>query len=147
MHGPSTCLLIASLTFFGPLLAEEPGLVERYVDAFNRHDVNAMATLADEDVRWMSVSGAEISVEAVGREQLRTAMEDYFASVPSACSEIRAIEKSGPFVQVIEEAFWRSGGKEKSQCSTAVYETRDGRIRNVWYFPAHECPELPAKRQ
>jgi hypothetical protein len=113
--------------------------VENFVEAFNRHDVDAMHDVATEDIRWMSLADEQLSVETSNQAQLREAMADYFVNVPSARAEILSITEIGPFVHTVEEAFWGSDGAEKSQCSMAVYELSGGRVRNVWYFPAHEC--------
>ena len=119
---------------------ESSKTVERFIQAFNRHDVDAMLELSAVDLRWMSISGQEISIETSTHAELREAMSDYFASTPSARSKVRSISESGSFVYTLEEAFWSSGGVEKSQCSIAVYELTGEKIRNVWYFPEHSCP-------
>lgn len=114
--------------------------VERFVAAFNQQDIDAMLDLAAQDVRWMSVAGDQLSIETSTRHQLREAMTGYFASTPGTRAEIRSITESGSFVHTVEKAFWNSNGVEKNQCSMAVYELIEGKVRNVWYFPAYECP-------
>lgn len=114
--------------------------VERFVEAFNQQDIDAMLNLAAEDVRWMSVAGDQLSIETSTRLQLREAMAGYFAGAPGVRAEIRSITESGSFVHTVEKAFWNSNGTEKSQCSMAVYEFVEVKVRNVWYFPAYECP-------
>ena len=94
-----------------------------------------------EDIVWMSVGADEIAVEASGAGALREGMTAYFESLPSARSVLRSAVQSGPFVSTVEEARWEAGGETRSQCSAAVYEVRDGKIRNVWYFPSHECDQ------
>ena len=115
-------------------------LVERFVSAFNQHDVGAMLEFSAPDIRWMSVSGDRISTETSTHAELRDAMAGYFENTPDARAEIRSISESGQFVHTLEQAFWISGSTERSQCSMAVYELHDGKLQNVWYFPAHECP-------
>jgi len=115
-------------------------LVEQFVSAFNQHDVDAMLEFSAPDMRWMSVSGDQISTETSTHAEFRAAMAGYFENTPGARAEIRSISESGPFVHTLEEAFWVSRGAEKSQCSMAVYERLDGKLQNVWYFPAHPCP-------
>jgi len=114
-------------------------LVQRFVSAFNQHDVDAMLELSAPDMRWMSVAGDRISIETSTHDELRTAMTGYFENTPGARAEIRSMSESGPFVHTLEEAFWQSSGAERSQCSMAVYERLDGKLQNVWYFPAHRC--------
>lgn len=115
-------------------------VVEQYVDAFNERNVEAMIDLTAADVRWMSVSGDQITVETSNRIALRAAMSTYFNSPTAARSELRSVTQSGPFVHTVEEAFWTAGDVEKSQCSMAMYELVEGKIQNVWYFAAFECP-------
>lgn len=42
-----------------------------------------MLELVDENVQWLNVSGAKISVEVEGNEALRQSMGRYFKSCPS----------------------------------------------------------------
>jgi uncharacterized protein (TIGR02246 family) len=133
------CLLLyfltASLSFAGAST-----VVQRFVDAFNDHDIDAMLALVADDIRWMNVAGQNISVETEGKDQLRSSMKSYLASIPSARAKIRSVRASGPFIHTVEQAFWLSGDMEKSQCSMAVYEISDGKIKDVWYFSAYACP-------
>lgn len=115
-------------------------VVRQFVGAFNDHDVDAMLAMAADDVRWMSVSGDDITVEAAGADQLRASMTSYFDSIPSARARLRSVHASGPFIHAVEEAVWLSGDTEMSQCSMAIYEIVDGKVKNVWYFSAYECP-------
>jgi hypothetical protein len=119
---------------------ENAETVERFIAAFNQHNVDAILELSAVDMRWMSVSGEQISIETSTHAELREAMGGYFESTPSARAEVRSISESGSFVITLEEAFWSSGGAEKSRCSVAVYELFEQKIQNVWYFPAHHCP-------
>ena len=129
-------LFACQITFAG----ENAETVERFIAAFNQHNVDAMLELSAVAVRWMSVSGEQISMETSTHAELREAMGGYFESTPGARAEVRSISESGSFVSTLEEAFWSSGGAEKSRCSMAVYELVEQKIQHVWYFPAHRCP-------
>lgn len=115
-------------------------VVERFIAAFNEHDVDAMLELTADEVRWMSIAEERVSVEASGEDQLRASMSAYFSDVPSASARLRSAAASGRFVHTVEEAGWTSGGEQRRQCSVAVYELESAEIVNVWYFPAHGCP-------
>ena len=117
------------------------GAVIELLAAFNAHDVDLMLEACAEDIMWMMVGADKISVEARGAEALREGMAAYFESVPSASSLLRSAVESGPFVVTVEEARWESGGEKKSQCSAAVYEVKEGKVQNVWYFPSHKCEQ------
>ena len=141
--GRILCLCAVGFLGIEPVtLASGPdplSVVEKFNIAFNAHDPEKMLECVADDIEWLSVAGPAISVEAKGRSALQEAMQGYFASVPSARSEVESSMVTGVYVTVRERAFWRVGQKEKSQCSLAVYEVRSGKIRRVWYYPAEEC--------
>jgi outer membrane protein assembly factor BamB len=117
--------------------APDPGeVVEGLLQAFNDHDVDAMATFVADDVQWLAVQGAEIAVEADGKEALVAGMKGYFASIPKARSEAEGTFVSGRYVTVRERAYWTVDGEDRSQSSLAVYEVEDGKVLRVWYYPA-----------
>jgi hypothetical protein len=117
-------------------------VVVAFVEAFNRHDVDAMIDLSHPDVRWMSVDGDAVVTETSSVIALRSAMDAYFRDVPSARSELESIDASGRFVHTVERASWEAGNTRMSQCSVSVYEVGSGLIENVWYFPTHACDAL-----
>lgn len=118
---------------------ESTAIVEKFVEAFNQHDIDAMLELSDSELRWMSVAGQQLELQTSSKEELQEAMSDYFASTPSAQSKIRSISESGNFVHTVEEAMWTSNGMQQSQCSMAIYELKDLKISYVWYFAEHQC--------
>jgi len=112
-------------------------VVHGQMDAFNRHDVAAMAAGVAPDFVWFSVTGDELTVEARGRGAFAESMRSYFASLPSVRSELEESLISGSFVTIRERATWTDGsGVERSQPALGVYEVRDGLIQRVWYYPA-----------
>ncbi len=111
-------------------------VVERYMAAYNAHDVDAMLELVDPGVQWLSVDGDRISVETEGAKALAEAMRGYFEAAPSTRSSIESMMVSGKRVSVRERAHWESSGQSRSQVALAVYEIADGRIVRVWYFSA-----------
>ena len=89
----------------------------------------------------MSVDGAEVSVETGDANELRQAMEEYFDARTSSRSRLLDIHANGPFVTTLEQA----GSEDRAgQCAIAVYEFSDRLIKNVWYYRAHNCEEMPA---
>lgn len=132
-------LVFAALLALGspPSWAQSPDeIVERYMAAYNDHDVEAMLELVHPDIQWLSVDGDQVSVETDGAEALAEAMRGYFETVPSTRSSIEMMIVSGNRVSVRERAHWKSSGKARSQTALSVYELVDDRIRRVWYFPA-----------
>ena len=116
-------------------------VVEGLLDAFNRHDVDAMLALMAPDVRWVQVDNATAgtSFETVGHEEMRKGMAGYFKAIPSARSTLRFLSAGERTVFAIEEASWEREGERRSQCSVASYEIIDGKVATVWYGPAQPC--------
>ena len=115
------------------------GTVKRFVDAFNQHDTEAMLIETTADVQWYSINGEIIQTESSGQQQLRQAMTNYFASLPSAHSSLTSINSQGDFVSTIEKAMWQQQGKSQQQCAVAVYQLFQNKISKVWYYPATAC--------
>lgn len=112
-------------------------VVHGQMDAFNRHDVTAMAEGVAPDFVWFSVAEDELTVEIRGRSAFAEGMRSYFESLPSVRSELEESLSSGSFVTIRERAHWTDGsGVERSQRALGVYEVRDGMIQRVWYYPA-----------
>lgn len=130
-------IALLALVLASSAWAQSPDeVVERYMAAYNDHDVDAMLELVDPDIQWLSVDGDRISVETDGAEALAEAMRGYFEAVPSTRSSIESMMVSGQRVSVRERAHWESSGQPRSQAALAVYEISEGRIVRVWYFSA-----------
>ena len=130
---PSLCLAAED--------ANPVSVVESYVAAYNEHDVEAMMAYCTDDVRWMTVSEAQVSVDADGKAQLRSAMVEHFKSSPATASELLTVEGHGPMVVAVERAMADRTQPEAAFCSASVYRLQDGLIRGVWYFDAYRCAE------
>ena len=116
-------------------------LVDSYFKAYNAHNVDRMLAMVTDDVRWMSVDGNSIALEADGKESLGVAMNAHFARSPSTRSEMRDISALGDFVTVIEAAMRDSDAATRSQCAITVYQFSEGLIANVWYYAAQPCEQ------
>lgn len=111
--------------------------VEAYTKAFNAQDSAAMARMVTDDVQWLTVNGATVSVETAGREALVKAMDSYFASCASCRSKLMDVQVLGSRVSVIEEASWLAVDERRAQSSIAVYEFSGSRIARVYYFASN----------
>ncbi|MEM6701961.1 MAG: nuclear transport factor 2 family protein [Acidobacteriota bacterium] len=124
-------LLIAFSTF--PAAAEVPKALEvaqQLVEAFNRHDPEAMAALVANDFELYYVGDdGKASLALTGPEALEKEMTGYFEAVPNVESKITDQVRGEAFVSFREQIV---GGAS----SLAVYEVREGKIRRVWYYPA-----------
>ncbi len=109
-------------------------VVERFLEAFNSHDVEAMLALAHPDVQWLTVDGDKISVDTAGQAALRDSMKSYFASLPTVRSTFESTMVAGPYVTVVERARWQGKSGERTQAALAVYQVQEGKVRRVWYY-------------
>jgi hypothetical protein len=127
------------------LTTPEAILLRAYLDAFNRHEPEAVAAFCAENFKWYSVAGDQITTDIEGRAPLRDWLTGYFKSLPTVGSEFLAIEQTGPYLTVRERASWDNReGKRVSQQALGLYEIRDGLIQRAWYYPAHRDPAPPA---
>ena len=143
---PATALLLLVATITGlaadasPAPAEsepEPVRVVRaYIDAFNQHNIPAMAERVAADFVWFNVTSDRATVEVKGRDMLRKSLSNYFKSTPTVRSEIDGIASAGAYVSFRERATWTSLLGQRSQSSLAVYEVKEGLITRAWYYPA-----------
>ena len=115
---------------------------QRFVEASNRHDVDAMLAATEPTFRWMQVNGDRIDVEVVGHDHLRSWLDGYFRSTPDARSTLTTVTVDGAYASTVETVEFRDAQQAvQRQTATSVYEfTTEGLIRNVWYFPAQPVP-------
>ena len=105
-------------------------VVERLMEAFNAHDVEAMIGLVTDDVElYYADENGAFAPASRSATQLATDMRAYFAANPSVQSRVEAVVPGPIFVSIRERIV---GG----QSSLGVYEVRQGLVRRVWYFPA-----------
>ncbi len=126
----------------------EATLLRGYLDAFNRHEPDAVAAFCAGNFKWHTIDGDKSSLDADGRIPLRDWLVGYFKSLPDVRSEFLSIEQTGPYLAVRERASWdNKEGKRVSQQALCVYEIRDGLIQRVWYFPSvKDAPPPPAAK-
>ncbi len=123
------------------LTTPEAVILRAYLDAFNRHEPDAIAALLSPKVKWYSLDADKLVADGDGRDALRTWLTGYFKSLPDVRSDFVTIEQTGAFLSVRERAGWTTkDGTRLSQQSHAVYEVRDGLIERVWYFPSVRDP-------
>ena len=147
---PAAARLIALLLFVGSITSfaadptpspseaepEPVRVVRAYINAFNQHDIPAMAERVGEDFVWFNVTSDRATVEVKGRDSLRKTLANYFRGTPTVRSEIEGIISAGDYVSFRERAMWNSLLGQRSQTSLAVYEVKSGVITRAWYYPA-----------
>jgi len=119
--------------------ADEPEpvrIVRAYIEAFNQHNIPAMAERVATDFVWFNVTSDRATVEVKGRDMLRKTLSNYFEGTPTVRSEIDGVANAGDYVSFRERATWTSLLGQRSQSSLAVYEVKSGLITRAWYYPA-----------
>ena len=109
--------------------------VREFVEAFNTRKIDVMLELAAENIQWLLIDGAKVTIETEGKAALRESMERYFRSCPSCRSSLEWVQIAGSRVTAMERASWSGRDGAKSQRSLSVYEFREGKIFRVYYFP------------
>ena len=127
--------------------AEHETRVREFVAAFNARNTEAMLGAVDENVQWLSVNEAKVTIETEGKNALRESMERYFRSCPSCKSSLEWVQKSGSRVTAMERASWSGKSGLKSQTGLSVYEFKSGKILRVYYFPADVDISSPAMKK
>ncbi len=111
--------------------ASPEAVVQRFVDAANARDADAMAVLVAEDAVFARLPGGEVILD--GRERIHA---HYVRSLQSLPAEFRITVEprivEGQFV-IDQEHFTGRPGRSQA---TWMYVVRDGLIRRAWVLDA-----------
>ncbi len=108
------------------------------MDAFNAHDVKAMAALVTNDVQWLNVADDKVTEETGSRDALVASMTAYFKSCPTCRSSLAGVIATANRVSAVEVAHWQGRDGPRTQRGIAVYEFSGELIRRVYYYPAEK---------
>lgn len=122
---------------------EQEKRVREFLAAFNDRKIDRMLELAAENIQWMHIDGAKVSIEVEGKAALRQSMERYFRSCSSCKSSLEWVQTAGSRVTAMERASWSGKDGPKSQRSLSVYEFQGDKILRVYYFPAEPVTLAP----
>ena len=118
-------------------MPESRVMIQAYTDAYNQNDLDGMAVMMADDIRWLSVEGTDMPIYANGKVDLVAQMTDYFSRPRLSQSTLSGWGYSGMFTSVVETVGrTNDDGDFLSQSSIAIYQIEDGLIHTVWYFPA-----------
>lgn len=135
---------LAALWAPGALAQAEPTpkdrqiLVQKFVDAFNLQDAEAMMTMMAPQIEWLNVSGTTITAEGSSREAIGKSMRAYFKSCPTCRSRLTGVVATANRLSAVEVAQWQGSAGPKEQRSISVYEFNGPLINRVYYFPAEK---------
>lgn len=135
---------LAALSVSGACAQAEPTpkdrevLVQRFVDAFNQQDADAMMAMMTPQIQWFNVDGATIAPEGSTREAIGSSMRAYFKSCPTCRSRLTGMVGTAQRLSAVEVAQWQGKSGPKEQRSLSVYEFTGPLINRVYYFPAEK---------
>ena len=75
--------------------AETIAAIERFNEAFNRHDVDAIMAAMTDDVVFDSTGPAPDGMQVVGQDAMRAVWEDFFRSSPHAYFDVEEMFAAG----------------------------------------------------
>ena len=107
----------------------EEELIQRYFDAFNRHDINAVMACFHDDPHIVDVDGRRFD----GRDEVIRYYETAFAAMPDCRCDLKlATGNSG---RAVAESFFHGTrpryGKVIEAMGAEVMEVVDGRIKEI----------------
>jgi len=109
-------------------MTPEEDLIQRYFDAFNRHDLEAVVACFHERAVLVSPNGKRL----VGTAEVRRSYETEFALFPDAHCELRVC--TGNSGRGVAESFFsgtRSGHGRIEAIGAEVMEILDGKIKEI----------------
>ena len=101
--------------------------VERFNDAFNRHDVDAVMALMTDDCVFESTSPPH-GERLEGQAAVRAFWERFFTSSPTSHFETEEIFAAGDRCVVCWQHTWRNGDAQGSVRGVDVITVRDGKV-------------------
>jgi hypothetical protein len=109
-------------------------VVQTQVDAYNAHDIERFVQCYADDITIHDLSGKEPPVKGIA--ELRKAYE-WLAKAPREY-RVQIINRVtvGRIVADVERVLELSKDKGTPEL-LAVFEVRDGKIKNVWFPPSH----------
>ena len=112
-----------------PTTAETLATIERFNEAFNRHDVDAIMALMTDDVIFESTGPAPDGARLVGQAAVRAAWDDLFRSSPRAYFDAEDTFAAGDRCTVCWlYRFDRDDPKSGHIRGVDVFRVRDGKV-------------------
>lgn len=117
------------MTMTSPLSSESESVVQRQLDAYNAHDLEALMAAYAEDVEWYEHPATLI---ARGAAEVRARLAGRLAE-PDLHAELISRMVMGNFVvdqEVVTRTFPEGTGRVEL---IAMYEVQQGRIARAWF--------------
>ena len=115
--------------------AENPlPVVQRFYEAYNHHDTEAMLAQIHPDIQWLTVNGDQIIGTAAGHNAVRELLAKNLTSYTNLRKTIDQSIIQGSLVSVLEHSQWKGRREDLKQDTLVVYHIEDGKIRHVWIY-------------
>ena len=104
-------------------------LIERFNDAFNRHDVDAIMALMTDDCLFENTSPAPDGERHVGQAAVRAFWERFFAASPQAVFEAEATAACGEYAFCRWRYHWGGDDADAGHVrGVDIFRVRDGKV-------------------
>ncbi len=116
--------------FVDTVTAETRATIDRFNEAFNRHDVDAVMALMTDDVVFENTSPQPDGERFVGQAAVRAFWEDFFASSPQAHFDAEEIIAAGDRCTVSWRYSWGNGHIR----GIDLFRVRDGKVAEKFSY-------------
>jgi len=103
-------------------------VIDRFNEAFNRHDVDAVMALMTDDVIFDNTSPSPDGEVYQGQTAVRAFWERFFTSTPSAHFEAEDVFAGGDRATVRWRYTWKTDSGEGHVRGVDVFRVRDGKV-------------------
>lgn len=108
--------------------------VERFNEAFNRHDVDAIMRCMTDDCVFENTRPAPDGTRLVGQASVRAFWEEFFARSPQARFETEDLFAAGDSCVVRWTYHWVRDGKPGHVRGVDLFRVRDGRVAEKFSY-------------
>jgi hypothetical protein len=113
-----------------PSQSDAAAIVQRQVEAYNAHDVNALVGTYSDSVVAQTLPDTSVMR---GKDLLREGSQGWFKQAPKVHADILHRVVLGSFVVDHEHITGTPGGTPLE--AVAIYQVAAGRIQRVWFVP------------
>ena len=104
-------------------------VVQRQIEAYNAHDIDAFAATYHDDVE---IYDHPNTLRSTGLGALRETYGRLFEKAPDLCATITNRMALGDYVVDFETVTGLPGGKTLE--AVPIYQVQDGKVRRVWFL-------------
>jgi ketosteroid isomerase-like protein len=108
--------------------SEARAVIDRFNEAFNRHDVDAIMSCMTADCVFENTRPAPDGARITGQAAVRDFWEDFFRRSPQARFETEAIFAFGDRCVVLWKYHWVRDGNAGHVRGVDVFRVRDGKV-------------------